>query len=124
MANELPLVYKKNQNKFVRYHETYNIQDDSFTAGFLEAMDFLQYVNCYFNIAVADELWRPQNEYDRQNNYEYQADDTKVLVRNHFWDKYKNGSGLANGPYIFYNSLDDTNKRILYNWYKRNVNKN
>jgi hypothetical protein len=117
---ELPLVATKNAGKIVRTHMTCGDSDDEFTAGFLEAMDFLQYVLCFFSLGVAHELWPPESTYDHEKAYEIAADGTKILVYNHFWDKYKHG-GYANGPYVFYNALDDHNKAVLYRWYKRSV---
>lgn len=127
--NELPLVCIKNKNRFVTSHFPSSPIDDSFTAGFLEATDFFQYIRCYFSIIVAYELWPPKGEYEQRLAFK----DGK-LVFNHFWSKYQATVNCINkecnethqhnfGAYEFYDSLDYNNRQKLYNWYKRNVNK-
>lgn len=124
---EFPLVSVKNKGKWIYSHYPSHKEDDPFTAGFLEAMDFLQYVDCHFSIYVAHELWPPSNQWELENNVR-----DGVIVRNHFWDKYRHYQKCVNrncdelntinvGAYAFYNSLDYCARAVLYHWYKRNV---
>ena len=125
------LVYIAEGNKDEYVHDFMPIMTGTktkFELGFHEAMDFLQYIGCYFNIAVANELWPPKNEYEKEHTY----DEKGVIVYNHFWSKYENivqCSGEEcdiktrgpDSPYKFYNSLDYNNRRVLYLWYKQSV---
>tara|TARA_R110001632_G_scaffold50169_2_gene125285 strand:- start:4537 stop:5004 length:468 start_codon:yes stop_codon:yes gene_type:complete len=126
--DELPLVSVKNEGKYVTTHFPSRLEDDSFTAGFLEAMDFLQFLESRFSIASCHELWPPRGEYDRRMAF----DNKGVLIYNHFWQKYqyniqcKNKNCVEtyrhrNGVHSFYESLDYHNRQILYNWYKREI---
>ncbi len=127
----LKLISFTNKDKYVLNHLPYSAQSD-FELGFMEAMDFLQYVGCHFSIAMADELWPPKSKYDKEHAYEILKDGSKLLVYNHFWSKYVNEVACHCGnkmraqdcPYKFYNSLDYNNRRVLYQWYKRNITDN
>ena len=96
---ELPLVVNKNRGKYVTTHYSSNKEDDLFTAGFLEAMDFMQYLVCWFSMASVSEIW-PKNWM-------------------HFWNKFESQGKCV---YKFYNALDFQNRATLYHWYKRRVN--
>jgi len=136
---EIKALSVKNKDKSIVSCNSYANNLDDFTSGFLEAMNFLQYVGCHFSIAVAHELWPPKSAYDKDKAYDVSDRGTKILKYNYFWSKYANivrcnneirGEKCNNeirevdSPYKFYNSLDYNNRMVLYRWYKSNVDKN
>lgn len=135
---ELKYVAVRNKNKHIVTTSKYIETVGDFTMGFLEAMDFLQYIVCYFSISVAHELWPPRSEYDKNKAFELLEGGRKLLKYNYIWSKYISMVNCRNkidgkscdtkikytiGPYKFYESLDDGNKMLLYRWYKQSVNK-
>ena len=114
------LVGKKNKNKYIFCHYPHGKDNSDFEAGFYEAMDLFKYMWTHFSIATTDKLWPPKSEYDKKKAYGESDDDRKILKWNYFWEKYEYED---RSPWKFYDSLDDGNKSVLYNWYKKNVKK-
>ena len=112
----LILVSITNKSDIVFDHNCYNRAATDFDRGFYEAVDFFQYVTCHFSIASAHKIWPPQSEWDKEH-----AIEDGLLKYNHFWKKYEEE---RRSPSKFYNRLDIGNKKLLYMWYKTNVNKN
>jgi hypothetical protein len=115
MDNDPYLVSTHSKGRYPQTHITLIEKTDDFTLGFLTAMDFLQYVKSRFSISVACELWPPQSEYDKKKSVK-----DGILVWNFFWEKYERARC---GSREFYESLDYENRRILYNWYRREVDR-
>jgi len=115
------LISKRNKNDKIYTHSEYNRAPTDFERGFYEALDFFQYIRCYFSIEVALGLWPPRNKGEERITYVVLEDGTKVIKWNSFWEKFKNT--YERSPHKFYYALDSGNRKILYTWYKRNVNK-